>query len=992
MAEEEIGSLVVKLRADLTDLQNDVRKMQQTFEGGFSSITSSAVNVGRQIAGSLGIAFSVGAVVNYTKGIVNLGGRLTDLSQQVGISAQTLSGLKNTLEENGSSIEGFATAVFMAQRNLGNINKDTDEAAQALKRLGLDYKDLRDLSTEDFMGKLIEGLSGVANQSERASIGATLLNRQYRILAPALEAMAGRVAELRASGISEKDIKILDDMGDAWTRVGNQVAVATAKFIAMNSVDLGTTIGGIVKAIDRLNNVFDQGIPLIDFFNRRLLNTQRELLGLGELLLKIARLAPLAFEKLTFGKIDFNSKLWADMAADLKNARESLGAGNLEADWDAVYSSVDASGKKFKGVSAEAAKAIESLTKSLEGQITGLKAQQVALTEGESAGLRYKLTQEAIAEVGKNIPGNIKKQIDQIIALTNAVAVLTLMENARAASLAARVAEDKKGVDAMAEALDMMRQIQNEGLNPQQKELAAVAQYWDDLAKKFQDVANAAGLPIPIIEDLLQQIRLLREAKLFELDPRVQEHIRQLAQDEQDAVDSVNALNEAAGKSARINEDLRKTVIGLAKETAIFGMSFDALTAEINATAEALRTMSRGPEWDELKIKFDSLTAQKNMRNSFREIVDSLSRGIEETVTGIMRGEQTMSDGMRNMFRNVLLGVQESLFDKTIMGPLKGLLNAFFDGFSAQFNIVADESAQRMAKSFGESFGRWLRETLQNLSLGGISFDWLTNLLGGGLPKTEKLGAGQITESLAGDVAEGVTGAAEEAPLLAAAAALTTAGVSLDTSALGLGAAGFAMNLAATSLTTAGAVSLTGAALALSESAVALTTAAGTLGGSSGGSSLFGSIGKWFMGGGGLKGGFIDASKPFAGLPRYESGGAVPIVAHSGEFILRKAAVDAIGVSALAEMNRSLKLPRMQWGGFISPTAFTVPEFQNGGAVFKSRDPSHPSFVANVQVMGDILAKAPWTTKDDVIRLTMADASNRGPHTQLLEKRLQMKR
>src|SRR5207249_8017729 len=118
MADLDVGPLLVTVRADLSSLQQEVKRMEGTFNAGFNNIKSSALNVGKELAASLGFGLSIGAVVAFGKSIVNLAGHLDDLAKQTGISGQTLSGITSVLEQNGTSVDQFAVGIFNLQKNL----------------------------------------------------------------------------------------------------------------------------------------------------------------------------------------------------------------------------------------------------------------------------------------------------------------------------------------------------------------------------------------------------------------------------------------------------------------------------------------------------------------------------------------------------------------------------------------------------------------------------------------------------------------------------------------------------------------------------------------------------------------------------------------------------------------------------------------------------------------------------------------------------------
>ena len=226
--DRRVGNLFVQMRAEIGGLKTDIKELDNAFKQGFAGIEKSAasafVNVGKSIAG----AFSVAAIIGFTKSIVELGGHLKDLEEQTGISGQLLSGMKSTLEESGTSLDAFAKGIFTAQKNLGQIGSDTDKAAIAIKQLGLNLVELRNASPEQFLELISEALAKIDNPVQRAAAGAAILGRQYQELGPAISQLAGKFGELRAKGITQADIALLDEAGDAWTRLMNKITIAAA--------------------------------------------------------------------------------------------------------------------------------------------------------------------------------------------------------------------------------------------------------------------------------------------------------------------------------------------------------------------------------------------------------------------------------------------------------------------------------------------------------------------------------------------------------------------------------------------------------------------------------------------------------------------------------------------------------------------------------------------------------------------------------------------
>ena len=216
---ETVYEAIVALRAESTSLRSDLTKAHANLETSLKSMGS--------LAQTLAPVLTIAGVGAFGKSVLDTAGLVTDLAAQTGFAAQTLSGIKSTLEENGTSLDAFARSVFIAQKNLGGIDEESDKAAVAIGRLGLNVDDLKNASPEDFLKKVGGAMAGIVNPTDRAALGATIFGRAWKEIAPILGEVAANLDKLRASGMTEADIKKLDDFGDALTKLGN-----TSKIIA----------------------------------------------------------------------------------------------------------------------------------------------------------------------------------------------------------------------------------------------------------------------------------------------------------------------------------------------------------------------------------------------------------------------------------------------------------------------------------------------------------------------------------------------------------------------------------------------------------------------------------------------------------------------------------------------------------------------------------------------------------------------------------------
>jgi hypothetical protein len=370
--------VVFQISADLKNIQGQLRTMENSFQSSFSKIQNIAKTAGGQLAGALGIGVSVGAVVGFGKEVLALADNLQNLSDQTGLSVQLLSGFKSPLEEAGTSMDAFAKGVFNLQKNLGNVDADSDKVAQSIKRLGLNLNDLRNSSPDEFIKKVTDALGNIENPVERNTILFNLLGKSAKELGPALSQLAGRFDELRAKGLSAEDVKTLDDVGDALTRLKNQALILGAEGVAgilrfFGAIRDVPKIGAdLDKATAKAAQAFGLSKERVEGMTSKEVIAQAEKSGQSGL----------------FGQVD--KQLAREARDELLNLREEFGKLNAV--------NVTKPQAAFKGISDGAKKAksdvqnmVDSFLDGMEKQLSGLNNKSIENLFGPGAALGAQL-------------------------------------------------------------------------------------------------------------------------------------------------------------------------------------------------------------------------------------------------------------------------------------------------------------------------------------------------------------------------------------------------------------------------------------------------------------------------------------------------------------------------------------------------------------------------------------------------------------------------
>jgi len=103
----DLARLTVRLEAQSAQLLTELEKANKKIDR-FASSTNDTL---KKWAGGLVAVFSVSAIVDFTKGVLDAGERMHDLSIATNLSVETLSGLGYAASQSGSSLDDVAVAM-----------------------------------------------------------------------------------------------------------------------------------------------------------------------------------------------------------------------------------------------------------------------------------------------------------------------------------------------------------------------------------------------------------------------------------------------------------------------------------------------------------------------------------------------------------------------------------------------------------------------------------------------------------------------------------------------------------------------------------------------------------------------------------------------------------------------------------------------------------------------------------------------------------------
>ena len=173
-----LDSLVVEIKADLTDIRKGMKNAVKVTQQSTKKITNS----NKLLAGGFNkvrvaaIAAAAG-IIYMGKQTLNEVDRIQKLGKKLDTTTEFLSRMKFVAEQSGVAFEQLATGFTMMQRNIGDAAEGVGEAKQAFEALGISAKKMLDMSLEDQFMMISTELANTKNATTRTQIAMDIFGR-----------------------------------------------------------------------------------------------------------------------------------------------------------------------------------------------------------------------------------------------------------------------------------------------------------------------------------------------------------------------------------------------------------------------------------------------------------------------------------------------------------------------------------------------------------------------------------------------------------------------------------------------------------------------------------------------------------------------------------------------------------------------------------------------------------------------------------------------
>lgn len=267
----------------------DAEKDASSFGSKLKSTLGTVGKVGGAIVGTVGAvaAGTTKKLLDSSSQVAEMADHIDKQSQKIGISAKAYQEWDFILTHNGASVDSLQTS-------MKTLSTQAEKNADEFAALGISQEELATLGTEELFERVIQGLQGMEQGTERTAIASKLLGRGATELAPVLNSTADDIEDMR---------KQAHDLG----KVLSDEAVKSGAAYEDSLYNLQTAMGGIknqmasnllpslVTVMDGLTGIFAGDDSAIEKVSEGL---ETLVVKVGEAIPKIAETASKILPKL----------------------------------------------------------------------------------------------------------------------------------------------------------------------------------------------------------------------------------------------------------------------------------------------------------------------------------------------------------------------------------------------------------------------------------------------------------------------------------------------------------------------------------------------------------------------------------------------------------------------------------------------------------------------------------------------------------------------
>ncbi len=216
-----------KVNGQLNRLNKDVRGISAGFTKMGNVLKGAAV-----LGAFTALASGMKSLVGGFSSVIDSMDEMSKASQKIGVAVETLTSLKFAAEQSGVEFEALQTGLKKLNQNLSDFDTGTNEAAEALRKMGIAIGD----STEQALGKIADRFAEMPDGVQKTATAMAIFGKAGADLVPLLNAGADGIEALQERA---KELGIVFD----------DITAKQAELFNDKMAELKTVFTGIVTQI-----------------------------------------------------------------------------------------------------------------------------------------------------------------------------------------------------------------------------------------------------------------------------------------------------------------------------------------------------------------------------------------------------------------------------------------------------------------------------------------------------------------------------------------------------------------------------------------------------------------------------------------------------------------------------------------------------------------------------------------------------------------------
>lgn len=235
-----------KLRKLGSDVPSGLQKLADATKGA-SSHFDALKSVVSDVAASLAAMFTVRAVFNFAKDVIEQASALKDLSQQTHINVEDLQLLAGSMSEFGVDADTLGKGLFKLSRGIAGGD---ESVARALHMMGMSLKDVEGLNGKDLFLKIESGLATLQGGLRDTAAADLFGGKLGAAMAGASEGIGDTMTKWQALNhvASTESVDAMDTFGESIARANKNISSIAANMI-----------GPLAQGFNVLNDAADKG-------------------------------------------------------------------------------------------------------------------------------------------------------------------------------------------------------------------------------------------------------------------------------------------------------------------------------------------------------------------------------------------------------------------------------------------------------------------------------------------------------------------------------------------------------------------------------------------------------------------------------------------------------------------------------------------------------------------------------------------------------------